>query len=106
MTTLGYAIVAAIAAAVAVFALQNSDPARVRFIVWSIDAVPVAALVLLSLMAGLIVAGVPLWLQRWRLRARIRALQQRLAELERVAAPPPRADASRPEPPRAQAAGQ
>jgi uncharacterized integral membrane protein len=105
VTAFGYAIVAVIAAAVAVFALQNSDPARVRFIVWSIDAVPVAALVLLSLMAGLIVAGVPLWLQRWRLRARIRTLQQRVAQLESAAAMLPPAGAPRPQPPRAQAAG-
>lgn len=100
---LGYLIVAVVAAAVAVFALQNSAPASVRFIVWSIDAVPVAALVLLSLAAGIVVAGVPLWLQRWRLRARARALEQRVAELERTAAArpaPPRV-----EPPRAQAAG-
>jgi putative membrane protein len=100
---LGYLIVAVVAAAVAVFALQNSAPASVRFIVWSIEAVPVAALVLLSLAAGIVVAGVPLWLQRWRLRARARALEQRVAELERTSAArtaPPRV-----EPPRAQAAG-
>jgi len=106
VTAFGYAIVAVIAAAVAVFALQNSDPARVRFIVWSIDALPVAALVLLSLMAGLIVAGVPLWLQRWRLRARIRTLEQRVAQFERTAGTLPSPGAPRPEPPRAQASGQ
>jgi lipopolysaccharide assembly protein A len=102
--TVGYLVVAVIAAAVAVFALQNSAPASVRFIVWSLEPVPVAALVLVSLAAGIVVAGLPLWLQRWRLRARTRALEQRVAELERIASAP-RATAPRSEPPRTQAAG-
>ena len=82
---LGYLLVAIVAAAVAVFALQNSAPTRVQFAVWSIDNVPVAAVVLLALAAGLVVAGVPLLIQRWRLRARLRALETRLAVLEREA---------------------
>lgn len=81
----GYLIVAIVAASVAVFALQNSEPTRVRFLFWVIDGVPVAALVLLSLAAGLVVAGVPLWLGRWRLRARARTLEARVAALERPA---------------------
>jgi uncharacterized integral membrane protein len=80
---LGYLLVAIVAAAVAVFALQNSAPTRVQFAVWSIDGVPVAAVVLLALAAGLVVAGVPLLIQRWRLRARVRGLEARLATLER-----------------------
>lgn len=83
----GYVIVAIVAASVAVFALQNAEPTRIRFLFWVIDGVPVAALVLLSLAAGLIVAGVPLWLGRWRLRARARTLEARVATLERPAAP-------------------
>jgi uncharacterized integral membrane protein len=100
---LGYLIVAVVAAAVAVFALQNSAGTRVRFIVWSVEEVPVAALVLISLAAGIVVVGLPLWVQRWRLRVRTRALEQRVAELERLAAPT-RATTPRSEPPRAQAA--
>jgi len=94
---LGYLLVAVIAAAVAVFTLQNSGPTRVQFAVWSIDGVPLAAVVLLALAAGLVLAGIPLLLQRWRLRARVRALEARVAELERQRealepspAPPPR----------------
>lgn len=80
---LGYLVVAIIAAAVAVFTLQNSAPTRVQFAVWSIDAVPLAAVVLLALAAGLVLAGVPLLIQRWRLRARVRAVEARIVELER-----------------------
>jgi uncharacterized integral membrane protein len=101
----GYLIVAIVAASVAVFALQNAEPTRIRFLFWVIDSVPVAALVLLSLAAGVIVAGVPLWLGRWRLRARARTLEARVAALERPAsslsaAPPPASGATpRPRPP-------
>ena len=87
----GYVIVAIIAAAVAVFALQNGDPTPVRFIVWTAAGLPLAALILISLASGLVIAGVPLMLQRWRLRARLRAAERRVAELEaaRPSAPAP-----------------
>ena len=94
----GYAIVAILAAAVAVFALQNSNPTSIRFAVWSLDGVPLAGLVLVSLVAGIIVAGVPLWIQRWRLRSRVRALERRVQALE--SAPPERATGPAPLPPR------
>src|SRR5882672_7307864 len=89
----GYLIVAIIAAAVAVFALQNGDPTPVRFIVWTADGLPLAALILISLASGLVIAGVPLMIQRWRLRARLR----RVAELEaaRSSGPAPAREAPR-----------
>ena len=96
----GYLIVAIVAASVAVFALQNSAPTQIRFLVWTLDGVPVAALVLLSLWAGLIIAGVPLWLGRWRVRARARALEARLAALERPSSPPSPPSTSPTAPPR------
>lgn len=74
---LGYVVVALVGAAVAVFALQNAEPLSVRFLAWSLDGVPAAALVLVSLAAGAVLVGVPLTIQRWRLRARIRALEAR-----------------------------
>ncbi len=87
----GYLVVALVAAAVAVFALQNGAPTPVRFIAWSADGLPLAALILISLASGLVIAGVPLMLQRWRLRARLRAAERRVAELEaaRASAPAP-----------------
>jgi uncharacterized integral membrane protein len=82
---LGYLVVAILAAAVAVFALQNGSPATVNFITWTIEGLPLAALILASLASGLVVAGVPLLIQRWRLRARLRAAERRVAELEAAA---------------------
>jgi uncharacterized integral membrane protein len=67
----GYVLVAGIAVLVTVFALQNTDPAVVRFVVWRLE-LPLAGLVLASLGAGLLVAGLPLAIRLsvWRSRAR------------------------------------
>lgn len=70
---MGYLVVAVVAVAVAVFAMQNTATVTVRFLVWQMDAVPLAAVVLVSLAAGVVVAGVPLWLRLWWLRGRLRA---------------------------------
>jgi uncharacterized integral membrane protein len=84
----GYVVVALVAAAVAIFALQNGDPTPVRFLVWTIAGLPLAGLILLSLAGGLVIAGVPLLIQRWQLRGRLRAAERRLAELQDTAVPP------------------
>jgi uncharacterized integral membrane protein len=62
----GYLVVALLGAAVAVFALQNSAPTSVRFLIWTLDGLPLAAVALASLGIGLVVAGLPLWIRGWR----------------------------------------
>ena len=79
---LGYLVVALLAAAVAVFALQNGTPTPVRFFVWNLDGVPLAGLILGSLAAGLVIAGVPLGIQRWRARSQARRLEAQVRNLE------------------------
>jgi uncharacterized integral membrane protein len=80
---LGYLFVALLAAAVAVFAVQNSSATTVRFLIWTREGVPLSAVVLCALAAGLIVAGLPLTFQRWRLRVRARRLEARVKALEK-----------------------
>jgi uncharacterized integral membrane protein len=80
--TFGYLVVALLAAAVTVFAIQNSAPTAVEFLMWRREGTPVSALILVSLGAGLLLAGVPLALQKWRLRARVRTLETRVKMLE------------------------
>jgi uncharacterized integral membrane protein len=75
---MAYLIVAIVAVAVSVFTLQNTAEVTVTFLFWQIARVPLAAVVLFSLAAGVVLAGVPLWLQRWRLRSRLRALESRV----------------------------
>ena len=90
---IGYVIVAVLAAAVAVFALQNGTPTPVRFLVWSLDGVPLAGLILGAFAAGLIIAGVPLAVHRWQARSRLRRLEAQLrtaeARREQTPLPPP-----------------
>lgn len=79
---LGYVLVAVLAAAVAVFALQNGAPTAVRFLVWSLDGVPLAGLILGAFVAGLVIAAVPLALHGWRIRSQLRRLQAQVRALE------------------------
>jgi uncharacterized integral membrane protein len=90
-----FLLMALVAGAVAVFTTQNSVPTRVQFLIWVVDGVPLSAVVLGALAAGLLVMGVPLWIGRWRLRSHNRALRNRIQSLENTLArreePPPSA---------------
>lgn len=89
---MAYLLVALVSVAVAIFAMQNTDHVTVGFIVWKITAVPLAGVVLVSLAAGMVIVGVPLWFRLWRARSRLQAAEARLA----AAAPPPAPPASWP----------
>jgi uncharacterized integral membrane protein len=103
---LGFLIVTMLAAAVAVFALQNSAQTSVRFLFWTLDGLPLAAVALASLGIGLVLAGLPLSIQSWRWHSRARAAEARNAMLEKALAErdqtlvrrqqPPEPPASRP----------
>jgi len=82
----GYVVAAVVAAMIAVFALQNGEPTSIRFLKWSVDAVPLAGVVLAALGAGLVVAGLPLWVQVWRWRSRARSAEARATSLEKTVA--------------------
>ena len=79
---LGYLVVAVTAVLATVFALQNTDPATVRFLLWRLDTVPVAVLVLAALGAGLLIAGLPLGIKLRVWRSRARSLESRARMLE------------------------
>jgi lipopolysaccharide assembly protein A len=93
-----YVLVALLAAAVAVFALQNGAPATVHFFVWTLDGVPLAGLLLGSFVAGLVIAGIPLGILRWRARSQARRLDARVKDMEAATAQRDKAPAT---PPRA-----
>ena len=79
---LGYLVVAALAVIITIFALQNTAEITVRFAIWRLDGVPIAGLVLGSLGAGLLIAGVPLLIKLGIWRRRARSLQTRLGALD------------------------
>lgn len=74
-----YVLVAALAVAVAVFAMQNTTTVSVHFLFWEIERLPLAAVILFSFGVGVVLVGIPLWLQRWHLRGRLRTLERRIA---------------------------
>jgi uncharacterized integral membrane protein len=86
---LGYLLVALLGVSVAVFALQNGTSAPVRFLVWNLENVPLAGLILGALAAGLVIAGVPLGIQRWAARKQVRRLEARVKDLEAALAQTP-----------------
>src|SRR3972149_5125964 len=50
----------------------------IRVLVWQLAGVSLAAVILLSAAAGIVLVGVPLWIDRWRLRTRLRALEAKV----------------------------
>jgi uncharacterized integral membrane protein len=80
-----YLFVAVVAALVAVFALQNRAPASVRLLLWTLEGVSLATVILFSVALGIVLVGPALWFERWRLRARVRALEGQRAS---AGAPP------------------
>lgn len=81
-----YAFVAVLASTITVFALQNAEPTSIRFLVWRVDGIPVAGVILASVASGIVLVGVPLWIDRWRARSRARTLESRLAAAEALLA--------------------
>jgi uncharacterized integral membrane protein len=93
-----YVLVAVIASLITVFALQNTEPASLTFLFWTIDSVPLAGVILASFAAGVVVAGLPLTIDRWRLAARVRRLEGRVAAADNeraLRAAPPRTPPAR-----------
>jgi uncharacterized integral membrane protein len=102
--TFGYLVVALLAVAVTIFAVINSSQITVNLVFRQYE-LPLSALVLLSLAAGIVVAGVPLSLQRWRLRARTRTLEARVRMLETAVEERTRAVLGQPPAPRPPTSG-
>jgi len=70
-----YLLGVAVAVAITVFALQNTDQVTIRFVAWKVEKVPLAGLILLSGALGGVVMALVGWVQRWKLRAKIRRLE-------------------------------
>jgi len=77
-----YVFMILVGAALAVFAMQNSNPVEINFLLWT-KSVALALVILLSTLAGLLFASMVALVQQLSLRSRIRALERQ--------APPPAA---------------
>jgi putative membrane protein len=78
---MAYLLVALLGAAVALFAVQNNSSVVVRFLVWQIEE-PLSLVVLLSVLAGIVLTALLGVVRQWKLRARIRQLEGKLARTE------------------------
>src|SRR4030095_88075 len=79
-----YTLMTVVGAPAAIFAIQNIDPVVIRFLVWRIEGMPLALVILLSAFAGLVLATMIAMVQQLRLYSRIRALERQ----QPPAAPP------------------
>ena len=82
-----WVFIALLASALTVFALQNSASTQIRFLFWTVEAASLAIVILLSAAVGVVLVGLPLWLDRWRLRGQVRILESRLAATEAARRP-------------------
>ena len=76
-----YVLMALVGAAAAIFAIQNLDPVVIRFLVWRVEGMPVALVILLSAFIGVVFAALSGFAQQWRLRSRLRQLENQVAQL-------------------------
>ena len=77
-----YVLIAAAAIAIAIFAMQNSVQVKVEFLIWKVDGAPLAAVILISGAVGAIIVSLIGFVQRLRLRSKIRQLETRVRSLE------------------------
>lgn len=76
-----FVFVAVLGSALTLFALQNGTATSLRFLFWKVEGTSLASVILLSAAGGVVLVGLPLWLDRWRLRSQVRSLESRLASL-------------------------
>jgi uncharacterized integral membrane protein len=75
-----YVLMALVGAAVAVFAVQNLDPVVIAFLGWRVQGMPLALVILGSLVSGMILAWAAAMVPYLRLRARLRQCERSLAQ--------------------------
>jgi uncharacterized integral membrane protein len=78
---MAYLLVALLGAAIALFAVQNNNPVVIRFLVWQAEGA-LSLVVLLSVLVGIILTALLGVVRHWKLRSRIRQLEDRLARSE------------------------
>jgi uncharacterized integral membrane protein len=84
-----YVLLVLVGAATAIFTVQNTDPVVIRFIGWRVEGMPLALVILLSLLVGLFIGSTVGVIQQLRLRTRIRQLERIPSSGAPPTAPPP-----------------
>jgi uncharacterized integral membrane protein len=80
-----YVLMILIGAAGAIFALQNIDPVVIRFLVWRLEGAPLAMVIILSIVIGVIFTSLFGLVQQFKLKSKIRHLEGNLAKASAAA---------------------
>ena len=75
---MAYLLVALLGAAIALFAIQNNSLVVIHFLAWKIDSV-LSLVILLSALVGVVLTALLGVVRHWKLRSRIRQLENQLA---------------------------
>jgi len=96
-----YLLMALLGSAATIFALQNRDPVEIWFLVWGVKGMPLALVILLSLLVGVVFTSLSGLVKVLKMRYRIRQLETQVGQL--IAAqhvpPPPSRSPQDPAPP-------
>jgi uncharacterized integral membrane protein len=88
-----YLLMALLGSAATIFALQNRDPVEIWFLAWGVKGMPLALVILLSLLVGVVFTSLSGLVKVLKMRYRIRQLENQVGQLiaaQPVAAPPAR----------------
>jgi len=77
-----YLLMAVVGAAAAIFALQNIDPVVIRFLAWRVEGAPLSLVIMLSITVGVVLTSLVGLVRHWKMRYRIRQLENQLARLK------------------------
>jgi uncharacterized integral membrane protein len=97
-----YLLMALLGSAATIFALQNRDPVEIWFLAWGVKGMPLALVILLSLLVGVVFTSLSGVVKVLKMRYRIRQLETQVGQLiaaQPVPPPPPRAPQSPAPPP-------
>jgi uncharacterized integral membrane protein len=84
-----YLLMALLGSAATIFALQNSGTVDISFLAWSMTGMPVALVILLSLLLGVVFASLSGVMKILKLKYRVRQLETQVAQLIAAQTPPP-----------------
>lgn len=88
-----YLLMALLGSMATIFALQNREPVEIWFLVWAVKGMPLALVILLSLLLGVVFASLSGLVKIMKLKFRIRQLENQVAQLTtaQTVSPSPRA---------------
>jgi uncharacterized integral membrane protein len=84
-----YLLMALLGSMATVFALQNRAPVEIAFLTWSVTGMPLALVILLSLLLGIVFASLTGIVKVVKLRYRVRQLEAQVSQLIAAQTTPP-----------------